>query len=140
MAGGFIYITFCSTDPAVVAPLLASVWLFLFPGMTFFCHRTVKSYWVFFQEHTVLRHGNYGYFTQKKIIPYEKATYILIGNLPPFLTPGNTNSSDWYHKKFGNYINVLDQNKSCLFTVRYSESILKLLLEKCSNAHVITVE
>ncbi len=51
MAGGFIYITFCSTDPAVAAPLLASVWLFLFPGMTFFCHRTVKSYWVFFQEH-----------------------------------------------------------------------------------------
>ena len=81
MAGGFIYITFCSTDPAVAAPLLASVWLFLFPGMTFFCHRTVKSYWVFFQEHTVLRHGSYGYFTQKKIIPYEKATYILIGNL-----------------------------------------------------------
>lgn len=34
----------------------------------------------------------------------------------------------------------MDQNKSCLFTVRYSESILKLLLEKCSNAHVITVE
>lgn len=34
----------------------------------------------------------------------------------------------------------MDQNQSCLFTVRYSEPILKLLLEKCSNAHVITVE
>lgn len=34
----------------------------------------------------------------------------------------------------------MEQNKLCLFTVRYSESILKLLLEKCSNAHVTTVE
>lgn len=140
MAGGFVYITLRSPDPAVAAPLLASVWLFLFPGMTFFCHRAIKSYWVIFQEHTVFRHGSYGYLAQKKIISYEKAAYILTGNLPPFLTPGNTGSSDWYHKKFGNYINVLDRNKSCLFTVRYSEHVLNLLLEKCSHAQVITVE
>lgn len=139
-AGSSVYLTFCSTNPTIAAPLFASIWLFCFPGMTFFCHHISKSYWIVFEEHSILRHGNYQIPTYQKRIPYEQAAYILIGDLPPFLIPGRTSSSDWYHKKFGNYINVLDQQKKCLFTVRYSEPVLDLLCEKCKNAQVITVK
>lgn len=76
--------------------------------------------------------------TEKKI-SYDEAAYILTGEAEPFVTP-RPNLGPWYHRKFGDYLNVLDAQKHCLFTVRYSQENLNLLMEKCIHAQLMDIQ
>ena len=84
-------------------------------------------------------HGFYGQLKQKKKISYDQAAYILTGEAEPFVTP-RPNLGPWYHRKFGDYLNVLDAQKHCLFTVRYSQENLNLLMEKCIHAQLMDIQ
>ena len=115
------------------------VWVLIFPGVLWISHRLMKAYWVIFKKEEVLRHGFYGQLKQKKKISYDEAAYILTGEAEPFVTP-RPNLGPWYHRKFGDYLNVLDAQKHCLFTVRYSQENLNLLMEKCIHAQLMDIQ
>lgn len=128
-----------SRDRGIAFVLFTLIWVFLFPGILWISHRLVKGFWVILRKEDVLRHGFYGKLKQRKKIRYEEAAYILIGEAEPFVTP-RPSLGPWYHRKFGNYMNVLDAQKNCLFALRYSEQNLKLLMEKCIHAQLMDIE
>ena len=65
---------------------------------------------------------------------YKEAKYIIIGE--PYIRP-NKSLSEAFYEKLGNYINVLSSDKRILFSVRYSEELLKMLQERCENIEII---
>ena len=69
-----------------------------------------------------------------KNIFYKEAKYIIIGE--PYIRP-NKSLSEAFYEKLGNYINVLSSDKRILFSVRYSEELLKMLQERCENIEII---
>lgn len=139
MAIIFAVLISMSTDRETAVVLFTLSWVLLFPGLLWISHRSVKGFWVILGNEDVLRHGFYGTLKQRKKIRYEEVAYILTGELEPFVTP-RPNLGPWYHRKFGNYLNVLDAQKNCLFTVRYSKENLNLLMEKCIHAQLMDIE
>ena len=139
MAIIFAVLIHVATDKETAIFMFTLGWVLLFPGVLWISHRLVKDYWVIFKKEEVLRHGFYGQRKQKKKIFYDEAAYILTGDAEPFVTP-RPNLGPWYHRKFGNYLNVLDAQKNCLFTVRYSQENLNLLMEKCIHAQLMDIK
>ena len=107
--------------------LFGVLWIVIFLGLPFWGHMIEKSYWVKFEDTYVLRHEASGY--RKKIF-YKEA----IGE--PYVRP-NRSFSEAFYEKLGNYINVLSSDKRILFSVRYSEELLKMLQERCENIEII---
>lgn len=139
MAIIFAVLTPMATDRGTAIFIFTLVWVLIFPGVLWISHRLMKAYWVIFKKEEVLRHGFYGQLKQKKKISYDEAAYILTGEAEPFVTP-RPNLGPWYHRKFGDYLNVLDAQKHCLFTVRYSQENLNLLMEKCIHAQLMDIQ
>ncbi|EGG82240.1 hypothetical protein HMPREF9477_01249 [Lachnospiraceae bacterium 2_1_46FAA] len=135
--GGMFIVCIWSTDNKLSAGiLLGACWIFIFLGIPFLTHTGEKSYWVIFEDTFVLRRGNCKGYSHIEKIFYKEAKYLVIGSVDPYISPRMV-SPKWYHKKWGNYINVVSSDKKALFSVRYSEEMLKMLQKKCINAHVV---
>ncbi|MDD2981172.1 MAG: hypothetical protein PHN80_14545 [Hespellia sp.] len=126
----FAVITILATDKLYACLLLSIVWLFLFPGLLLCSCWVEKSFWVMPCDTYVLRHGDC-LVSQKT--SYDEVKYIVVGNTEPAIVPRRT-SSKWYHQKYGDYINAFSEKQKILFTMRYSESVTKILLDKCIHA------
>ena len=123
----FIVMSLSTDNPLFTGVLLGVLWIVIFLGIPFLGHTIEKSYWVKFEDTYVLRHEASGY--RKKIF-YKEA----IGE--PYVRP-NRSFSEAFYEKLGNYINVLSSDKRILFSVRYSEELLKMLQERCENIEII---
>ena len=123
----FIVMSLSTDNPLFTGVLLGVLWIVIFLGIPFLGHTIEKSYWVKFEDTYVLRHEASGY--RKKIF-YKEA----IGE--PYVRP-NRSLSEAFYEKLGNYINVLSSDKRILFSVRYSEELLKMLQERCENIEII---
>ena len=127
----FIVMCLSTDSPLSTGMLLGVLWIVMFLGTPFLGYVAEKSYWVIFEDTYVLHHEAYVY---KKKIFYEEAKYIVIGK--PYIRPSRSLSEAFY-EKLGNYINVLSSDKRILFSVRYSEELLKMLQERCENIEII---
>ena len=123
----FIVMSLSTDNPLFTGVLLGVLWIVIFLGIPFLGHTIEKSYCVKFEDTYVLRHEASGY--RKKIF-YKEA----IGE--PSVLP-NRAFSEAFYEKLGNYINVLSSDKRILFSVRYSEELLKMLQERCENIEII---
>lgn len=125
-----------------LANILASMILIFFcPFMFVVCFYMLKMYYVIFEEDYVYRGGSIWGAAYKKHIAYEKVCYIIVGDAGPMIypRPNGTSNPEYYHKRFGNYINVLGVERNILFTVRYSNEIEEYLKFKCPQAQVIDI-
>lgn len=138
----FVSIVFLATgDKLYVAILLSCIWLALFPGLFFASRVFDKSFYVSFEADCAVIHGKpwKGRIRIKKRSFYAEARYVITGNAAPFLVPYRTDPK-YYHWKFGNYINVVDENERVLFIVRYSKEMEQFLQKKCLNAEVVDIK
>lgn len=127
----FIVMSLSTDNPLFTGMLLGVLWIVIFLGIPFWGHTIEKSYWIKFEDTYVLRHEAFGY---RKNFFYKEAKYIVIGE--PYVRP-NRSLSEAFYEKLGNYINVLSSDKRILFSVRYSEELLKMLQERCENIEII---
>ena len=127
----FIVMSLSTDSPLSTGMLFGVIWIVIFLGLPFWGHMIEKSYWVIFEDTYVLHHEAFIY--RKKIF-YKEAKYIIIGE--PYIRP-NKSLSEAFYEKLGNYINVLSSDKRILFSVRYSEELLKMLQERCENIEII---
>lgn len=127
----FIVISTSTDSPLSTGMLFGILWIVIFLGIPFLGHIAEKSYWVKFEDTYVMHHEAYGY---RKKTDYKEAKYIVIGR--PYIRPYRSFSEAFY-EKLGNYINVLSSDKRILFSVRYSEELLKMLQDRCVNVEVI---
>lgn len=132
----FVACTLYSLNRLYAGLLFGTVWLFLFFGIPFIGYAVSQSYWIVLEKSYVLLHGSFNKHIAKKKIFYEEVGYIIIGNVEPCIAPRGT-IGEYYHKKFGDYINALSPQKDVLFTVRFSEETFEFLQKKCINAKII---
>ena len=132
----FVACTLWSLNRLYAGLLFGTTWLFLFLGIPFIAYVSNKSYWIVLGKNYVLLHGTFRQHIAKKKIFYEEVGYIIIGNVEPCIVLLRT-IGEWYHKKFGDYINALSPQKDVLFTVRFSEETFEFLQKKSINAKIL---
>ena len=118
----FIVISSSTDSPLSTGMLFGILWIVIFLGIPFLGHIAEKSYWVKFEDTYVMHHEAYGY---RKKTYYKEAKYIVIGR--PYIRPYRSFSEAFYEKL----------GKRILFSVRYSEELLKMLQDRCVNVEVI---
>ncbi len=117
------------------AELVPVVLIFLFLWMRS-CQR---SWWVAFDEDRVILDGE----MIRRKIPYKSVRYVVRGDMGPGLHPypgwfGPSAVS--YRRRFGDYLNAVDESGSVLFPVREDGDAFARLHEKCPGARVVEIE
>jgi hypothetical protein len=119
----------------VAAELVPVVLVFLFLWMRS-CQR---SWWVALEEDRVILDGE----MIRRKIPYKAVRYIVRGDMGPALHPypgwfGPSAIS--YRRRFGDYLNAVDENGAVLFSLREEGDAFSHLHGKCPGARIVEIE